>query len=235
MYFSPAHNYDVGLECETLVSFLKESVYWSGIYFSPLNSSKKDGNSSLEHVEIVNAFEGIKASKSAPAMSNVVIKDGFTGMLLTDLKQPVQLVNLSISRCDFVGVNITSPGAPIVMDNVLVENTKHEHGFVYNQIVDAVEFCSVTPKEASFPLVLKVSGNSTENNCSKVTCTVTNDKKEPKKRKCNTIETQKSDTSLDISSQYMTQGKNNIILLFSRIMLNNFLSHQKLRYLYITS
>ena len=137
-----------------------------------MNSSQKNDNSSLEHVEIMNAFEGVKASRSVSVLSDVVVGHGFTGFLFRDLTRPLKVANVSIVRCDFVGINITSLGAPVVMDDVSVENTKHGDGLVYNQIADFVDFCSVISKEASFPLALKVSRNSTENNCSKVICTV---------------------------------------------------------------
>jgi len=151
-----------------LVPFLTERVYWKGFYFSPSNLSEKQGNSYLEHVDIVNAFEGIKALKKPPALFNVTVRDGLTGVLATEIEEPLRIVNSTIVRCDFVGINVTSIGTPVEIQGVTVQNTKYGEGLVYNGIAGSVDFCSIIPENASLPLVLNVSGNSLANNCSKV-------------------------------------------------------------------
>ena len=171
---SPAHNRDVGLECETLVPFLAGRVYWKGIHFLPSNFSEKQGNSLLEHVDIINAFEGIKVLKKAPDLVNITVTDGFTGLLVTELEDPLRIIDSTILRCDFEGFTVTNLGAPVVLQDVSVQNTRYGNGFVYKGIANAVDFCSVTAGNASFPLALYASGYARSANCSKVRIGATN-------------------------------------------------------------
>ena len=117
---------------------------------------------------MTNAFEGIKALKNAPDLFNVTIREGFTGLLVRELEKPLRVVDSKFFRCDFVGVNVTTSGAPVLIQNVSVQNTKYGNGLVYKQIANAVDFCSIVPEEALFPLVLTASGKALPSNCSKV-------------------------------------------------------------------
>lgn len=151
-----------------LVAFLTERVYWKGFYFSPSNISDKQGNSSLEHVDIINAFEGIKVLKKPPTLFNVTVRGGFTGVLATEIEQPLRIVDSTIFRCHFSGINVTSLGAPVVIEAVTVQDTGYGDGLVFKRIADFVDFCSDIPEEVSSPLVVSASGNAQAKNCSKV-------------------------------------------------------------------
>jgi len=148
---------------------LTETVYWKGIYFAPTNFTEKQGNSSLENVDIVNAFEGIKALKKVPDLLNVTIKDGASGLLVKELENHFAIMDTTILRSVLAGVNIKSSGGHVVIENTTVQNTRFGDGLVYNRILDAVDFCSIIPDEASsIPSVLRATGKASTINCSKV-------------------------------------------------------------------
>jgi len=147
---------------------LTETVYWKGIYFTPTNFTKKQGNSSLENADIVNAFEGIKALKKAPDLLNVTIRDGASGLLVKELENHPVIVDTTVLRSLLAGVNIESSGGLVVIENTTVQNTSFGDGLVYNRTLDAVDFCSIVPDEASIPFVLKATGKAFTVNCSKV-------------------------------------------------------------------
>jgi len=150
--------------------FLTETVYWKGIYFAPTNFTEKQGNSSLENADIVNAFEGIKALKKAPDLLNVTITDGASGLLVKELENHLAILDTTVLRLALAGANIESSGGHVVIKNTTVQNTSFGDGLVYNRILDAVDFCSIVPDEASIPLVLKAKGKVLTVNCSKVEC-----------------------------------------------------------------
>ena len=150
---------------------MTERVYWKGIYFSLSNSTReqKQGSSFLENVDIINAFDGIEALNKAPVLLNVTVRDGITGILAKELTHPLRLVDSKFLRCESVGISVTSRGAPVVVQNVTVQNTRNGNGFVYEWIPTiAVDLCRVDPENTSFPLVLNASGGALPNNCSKV-------------------------------------------------------------------
>ena len=150
---------------------MKERVYWKGIYFALSNATReqKQRSSFLENVDIINAFDGIKALNKAPVLLNVTVRDGITGMLAKELNHPLKVVDSKFLSCESVGISVTSRGAPVVVQNVTVQNTRHGNGFVYEWIpTDAVDLCRVDPENVSFPLVLQASGGALPNNCSKV-------------------------------------------------------------------
>ena len=150
---------------------MKERVYWKGIYFALSNATReqKQRSSFLENVDIINAFDGIKALNKAPVLLNVTVRDGITGMLAKELNHPLRVVDSKFLRCTSVGISVTSRGAPVVVQNVTVQNTRYGNGLVYEWIpTDAVDLCRVDPENVSFPLVLQASGGALPNNCSKV-------------------------------------------------------------------
>ena len=147
---------------------LTETVYWKGIYFAPTNLTEKQGNSSLENVDIVNAFEGIKALKKVPDLLNVTIRDGASGLLVKELENHLSIMDTNILQSALAGANIESSGGYVVIENSTVQNTHFGDGLVYNRILHAVDFCSVIPDEASMPFVLKATGKNLTVNCSKV-------------------------------------------------------------------
>ncbi|XP_078342687.1 protein bark beetle-like [Oculina patagonica] len=162
------HDYDVGLECDTLIPLLVETVYWKGIYFAPSNSSERQGNSSLENADIVNAFEGIKALKKAPDLINVTVRDGASGLLVKELENHLGITGSTILRSRLAGINIESSRGKVVIDNVTVQDTRFGDGLVYKRIEEVVDFCSIIPGEPSFPFVLNASGKALPVNCSQV-------------------------------------------------------------------
>ena len=150
---------------------MKERVYWKGIYFALSNATREQEQRSsfLENVDIINAFDGIKAMNKAPVLLNVTVRDGITGMLAKELNHPLRVVDSKFLRCTSVGISVTSRGAPVVVQNVTVQNTRYGNGLVYEWIpTDAVDLCRVDPENVSFPLVLQASGGALPNNCSKV-------------------------------------------------------------------
>ena len=161
--------YDViGVECDTLVTLLVEMVYWKGIYFAPRNSSEIQGNSFLENADIVNAFEGIKALKKVPDLINVTVRDGGSGLLVKELENHLAIIDSNILRSRLAGINIESSRGGVVIENVTVRNTRFGDGLVYKRTKEVVDFCSVIPREASFPIVLNVTGKAYPVNCSQV-------------------------------------------------------------------
>ena len=172
IFFSSLDRYkDIVIECDTLIPYLKERVYWKGIYFSMSNSTReqKQRSSFLENVDIINAFDGVKALNEAPVLLNVTVRDGITGIVAKELNHPLKVVDSKFLRCESVGISVTSRGAPVVVQNVTVQNTSYGNGFVYEWIpTDAVDLCRVDPETVSFPLVLNASGGTLPNNCSKV-------------------------------------------------------------------
>ena len=159
------HYQDIGIECETLLPCLIKEIYWKGIHFDPSNSSYDQSDLSLENVDIVNAVEAIKALKKSPDLVNVTIRESASGLLVEKLEGPLKIVDSTISRCKLVGINITSYGGPVEIQNVSVQNTTYGYGLVYKQISRVVDFCSIVPGDAQFPLVLNASGVIS---CSKV-------------------------------------------------------------------
>ena len=151
------------------MSLLTETVYWKGIYFAPTNFTQKQGNSSLENADIMNAFEGIKALKKVPGLLNVTIRDGASVVLVKGLESNVAIGDTTILRSLLAGINIESSGGHVVIENTTVQNTRFGDGFVYDRILDAMDFCSaITEKTYSIPFVLKATGKASTINCSKV-------------------------------------------------------------------
>ena len=161
-----AHRSDVGIECDTLLPYLAEIFYWKGIHFEPTNSSEKKGSSSLEHVDIENALEGVNAVKNAPDLLYVTINDSASGLNIKELAKPLAVFDSSILGPVVVGVNIESSCGNVVIENVTVQNARFGGGLIYKRL--AVNFCSVIPEEASFPLLLNAAGNHHPVNCRKV-------------------------------------------------------------------
>ena len=151
-----------------------ERVFWKGIYFAPENSTERQGNSSLEYADIVNAFEGIKALKKVPDLLNVTVRDGATGLLVKELENDLVIIDSNILRSRLAGINIESSRGSVVIENVTVQNTTFGDGLVYKRTKEAVDFCSFIPREASFPIVLNVTGKALPVNCSQVTVIVVN-------------------------------------------------------------
>jgi len=150
------------------MSLLTETVYWKGIYFAPMNFTEKQGNSTLENADIVNASEGIKALKKVPNLLNVTIRDGASGLLVKELENPLAIMDTTILRSALAGANIETSGAHVVIENTTVQNTRFGDGLVYNRILEAVDFCSLFPDAASIPFVLMATGRALTVNCSKV-------------------------------------------------------------------
>lgn len=148
-----------------MLLFLTNEVYWKGIYFAPWNTSDTQSSLHLENVDIVNAVEGIKALKKAPELSNVIITDSGSGLVVEHLEIPLKISDSKFLRCKLAGINITSCGGPVEIQNVTVQNTTGGDGFVFKQLPTLFDFCSINPEEANFPLVLNASGRTV---CSKV-------------------------------------------------------------------
>lgn len=166
---SQGNYYQVFIECHTHIPLLTETVYWKGIHFSPLEPLKRQGNSSLEYVDVTNAAVGIKALDKVPSLVNVTIRDGFTGLLANNLQTSLEIVDSAFFRNHYVGINVTSSGGPVMIQNVTVCDSSFGDGFVYKQVLQSyLDFCSILPREVSFPLILNATGKPFSVNCSKV-------------------------------------------------------------------
>ena len=163
---SPTGHYrDVGIECDTLLPFLENAVYWKGITFTPNNSSDEESRLYLENVLIAHAVQGITALKKAPELAKVTITDCVTGVLMKNLQNPLVIADTNILRCKTSGVNVTSLVGPVTIENVTVQNTSHGDGLVFRHNIDIMDFCSNISQLPSFPLVFNASGATF---CSKV-------------------------------------------------------------------
>ena len=138
---SPTGHYrDVGIECDTLLPFLENAVYWKGITFTPNNSSDEESRLYLENVLIAHAVQGIKALKKAPELAKVTIIDCVTGVLMENLENPLVIADTNILRCKLSGVNVTSSVGPLTIENVTVQNTSHGDGLVFRHNIDGLLF-----------------------------------------------------------------------------------------------
>ena len=163
---SPTGHYrDVGIECDTLLPFLENAVYWKGITFTPNNSSDEESRLYLENVLIAHAVQGITALKKAPELAKVTITDCVTGVLMENLENLLVIADTNILRCKISGVNVTSSVGTATIENVTVQNTSHGDGLVFRHNIDIMDFCSNFSQLPSFPLVFNASGATF---CSKV-------------------------------------------------------------------
>ena len=117
---------------------------------------------------MVNAFEGIKSLKKAPNLLNVTVRDGASGLLVKELENHLTIIDSTFLRSRLEGINIESTRGNVVIENVTIRDTKFGDGLVYRRTRDLVDFCSVIPSEASFPVVLNAVGNVSQVNCSQV-------------------------------------------------------------------
>ena len=145
---------------------MAENFYWKGFYFEPTNSSEKKESSSLEYVDIENALEGINAVENAPDLLHVTIHDSASGLNVKELAKPLAVVDSSILGPLLAGANIENSCGNVVIENVTVQNARFGGGLIYTRL--AMNFCSVIPEKASFPLLLNAAGNHLPVNCSKV-------------------------------------------------------------------
>ena len=124
------------------------------------------GSSYLENVDIENALEGVNAVKNAPDVLHVMINGSAFGLNIKELAKPLAVIDSSILGPKMAGVNIESSCGDVVIENVTVQNARFGGGLIYKRL--AVNFCSVIPEKASFPLLLNAAGNHHPVNCSKV-------------------------------------------------------------------
>ena len=117
-------------------------------------------------MDIENALEGVNAVKNAPDLLHITINDSASGLNIKELAKPLAVFDSSILGPVLVGVNIESSCGNVVIENVTVQNARFGGGLIYKRL--AVNFCSVIPGEASFPLLLDAAGNHHPVNCRKV-------------------------------------------------------------------
>lgn len=145
---------------------LAQKVLWRGIYFAPGNSYEGHGNSSLENVDIENAFEGIKAKKAAPALLGISLKNCAYGVQVQELAKPMEIVDSTILSSRMMGVNIENSFGKVIMHNATIVNTRSGDGFVYSRT--AVDLCSVFPRKIYFPLLVNAVAKVSMTRCSQV-------------------------------------------------------------------
>ena len=148
------------------MAILAQKVLWRGIYFAPGNSYEGHGNSSLENVDIENAFDGIKAKKAAPALLGISLKNCAYGVQVQELAKPMEIIDSTILSSRMMGVNIENSFGKVIMHNATIVNTRSGDGFVYTRT--AVDLCSVFPRKIYFPLLVNAVAKVSMTRCSQV-------------------------------------------------------------------
>ena len=166
MFFFLAHSEDIGVECHSLAKLLSSKVYWKGIDFS---STQKI--SSLQYVDMSQAYEAIKGGEYLPDLDHVTIKSAVYGVRSEKISSPLTISESSIRDNQFAGIEIKGRSRALTFQNTSVGNTRGGDGLSYSLIVpDPVEFCSVDENAITFPINLQAFGKAgTYVECTKVT------------------------------------------------------------------
>ncbi|KAJ7370757.1 hypothetical protein OS493_030188 [Desmophyllum pertusum] len=157
-----AHWGDIGIECHTL----HRKVFWRGIDFS---SSKKP--SSLQYVDVSQAYEAIKGSEYLPDLDHVTVKSCVYGVKSDNMSSPLTISDSSIRDNRDAGIQIKGSSKAITIENTVVDNTTDGDGLSYSEIApDPVDFCSADVNVITFPITFQAFGKAWTNvDCAKVT------------------------------------------------------------------
>ena len=159
------HREDIGIECHSLAKLLSSKVYWKGIDFS---SSKKA--SSLQYVDVSQAYEALKGVNYLPDLDHVTVKSSLYGVRSNNISSPLTISDSSVRDNRFAGIQIKGRPKAITMENTAVDNTTSGDGFSYSEVVpDPVDFCSEDLNAITFPVTFQAFGKARTNvECAKV-------------------------------------------------------------------
>lgn len=140
-------------------------MYWKGIDFS---SSKK--TSSLQYVDVSQAYEAIKGSNYLPDLDYVTVKSSVYGVTSDNVSSPLTIKDSSVRDNRFAGIRIKGKSKAIQIENTAVHNTTSGDGFSYSEMLsDSVDFCSVDVNAVTFPIIFQAFGKARTNvECAKV-------------------------------------------------------------------
>ena len=160
-----AHREDIGIECHSLAKLLRSKVYWKGVKFS--TSSKP---TSLDYVEISEAYEAIKGDECLPDLHHVTVKNSVYAVRSDKMSSPLTISESSIRDNKFAGIQIKSRVGDAKILNTVVENTTNGDGLsLIGTAPDPKDFCSTDMNNIAFPITLQALGKSrTRVDCSKV-------------------------------------------------------------------
>ena len=149
-----------------MAKLLSSKVYWKGIDFS---STQKV--SSLQYVDMSQAYEAIKGGEYLPDLDHVTIRGTVYGVKSDNISSPLTISDSSIRDNQFAGIQIKGRSKALTIQNTSVGNTTSGHGLSFSQIVpDPVDFCSVDVNALAFPINLQAFGKARTNvECTKVT------------------------------------------------------------------
>ena len=153
------------MECHSLAKVLSSKVYWKGIDFSSTQKA-----SSLQYVDVSQAYQAIKGGEYLPDLDHVTIKGFLHGVRCDNLSSPLTITDSSIRDNRFAGIQIKGRSKALTIQNTSVSNTTNGDGLSYTQIVpDPVDFCSVDVNAITFPINLQALGKARTNiECTKV-------------------------------------------------------------------
>ncbi|KAL9960879.1 hypothetical protein ACROYT_G034385 [Oculina patagonica] len=159
------HRRDIGIECHSLAKLLSSKVYWKGVDFS--GSTKP---SSLQYVDVFQAYEAIKGNNYLPVLDHVTVKSSVYGVTSDNISSPLTISDSSVRDNRFAGIRIKGKSKAIKIENTAVYNTTSGDGFSYSEVVpDQVDFCSVDVNAITFPIIFQAFGKARTNvECAKI-------------------------------------------------------------------
>ena len=148
-----------------MAKLVSSKIYWKGIDFS---STQK--TSSLQYVDITQAYEAIRGGEYIPDLVHVTVKAFVHGVRSDNLSTPLTISDSSIRDNQFAGIQIKGRSKAVTIQNTSVGNTTIGHGLSFSQIVpNPVDFCSVDVNGITFPINLQALGKArTNTECAKV-------------------------------------------------------------------
>lgn len=154
------HNQDIGIECYSLAN-------WKGIEFSSLEKT-----SSLQYVDVSQAYEALKGGGLLPDLDHVTVKGSVYGVISANASSPLAIRDSGISDNQFAGIKIKGRSKGITIENTVVSNTIKGHGLSYSDDVphEKLDFCSADVNNiTSFPVTFQALGRyGTTVDCAKV-------------------------------------------------------------------
>ena len=148
-----------------MAKLLSSKVYWKGIDFSSAQKA-----SSLQYVDVSQAYEAIKGGEYLPDLDHVTVKSSVYGVKSDKIKSPLIISDSSIRDNQYAGIQIKGISKALTIQETSVSNTTNGDGLLYRRIVpDPVDFCSVDVDAISFPINLQAFGKARSNvECNKV-------------------------------------------------------------------
>lgn len=157
---------DIVIECDTLPSLLRNTVFWKGILFAP--SSDQNNESSIEYVDVFNAGTAIDGSGRSFRFTNITVKGGLRGFNLENLTKSLVISESFIGDTQMDGIRIASQHIKVVIDKTVVQNVSRGSGMTYKELSGSIDLCTLNVEPSSYPLALKASGKSAATECTKV-------------------------------------------------------------------